>query len=184
MSNYLVDGADLTSVANAIRTKGGTSASLAFPTGFVDAIDAISGGGNQIYMTQYTMTGDTTIKQFVDNISYAVHSTTCMICIRSNGSSPTTSGSYTINNYIAVFDNGVLKKACDCLVNGKAAPSSVQPFPLTGESITFFHITNGVLTTSYTGSSCLATNGSVITLVEIDLPDDFWNILTAVTLLT
>lgn len=36
--------ADLTSVANAIRTKGGTSAQLAFPTGFVSAIDAISGG--------------------------------------------------------------------------------------------------------------------------------------------
>lgn len=40
---------DLTSVANAIRTKGGTSASLAFPAGFVSAIDAIptGGGGGQ-----------------------------------------------------------------------------------------------------------------------------------------
>lgn len=37
--------ADLTSVANAIRTKGGTSAQLAFPAGFVSAIQAISGGG-------------------------------------------------------------------------------------------------------------------------------------------
>lgn len=45
----LVDSAqlnsDLTSVANAIRTKGGTSASLAFPADFVSAINAISGGG-------------------------------------------------------------------------------------------------------------------------------------------
>lgn len=40
---------DLTSVANAIRTKGGTSAQLAFPAGFVSAIDAIptGGGGNR-----------------------------------------------------------------------------------------------------------------------------------------
>lgn len=41
--------ADLTSVANAIRTKGGTSASLAFPAEFVSAIAAIptgGGGGN------------------------------------------------------------------------------------------------------------------------------------------
>lgn len=45
MSNYLVDGADLTSVANAIRTKGGTSAQLAFPAGFVSAIQAIPTGG-------------------------------------------------------------------------------------------------------------------------------------------
>ena len=36
---------DLTSVANAIRTKGGTSASLAFPADFVSAIAAIPTGG-------------------------------------------------------------------------------------------------------------------------------------------
>lgn len=36
--------ADLTSVANAIRTKGGTSAQLAFPTGFVTAIGSIPTG--------------------------------------------------------------------------------------------------------------------------------------------
>ena len=38
---------DLTSVANAIRTKGGTSAQLAFPAGFVSAIGDISGGGGE-----------------------------------------------------------------------------------------------------------------------------------------
>lgn len=36
---------DLTSVANAIRTKGGTSAQLAFPAGFVQAIVDIETGG-------------------------------------------------------------------------------------------------------------------------------------------
>lgn len=36
---------DLTSVANAIRTKGGTSGSLAFPAGFVSAIQNIPTGG-------------------------------------------------------------------------------------------------------------------------------------------
>lgn len=45
MSTYLVDSADLTAVADAIRTKGGTSASLAFPQGFVDAVEAIETGG-------------------------------------------------------------------------------------------------------------------------------------------
>lgn len=40
--------ADLTSVANAIRTKGGTSASLAFPAGFVQAIGDIPSGGGGI----------------------------------------------------------------------------------------------------------------------------------------
>ena len=37
--------ANLTSVANAIRTKGGTSASLAFPADFISAIGAIPTGG-------------------------------------------------------------------------------------------------------------------------------------------
>jgi len=45
----LVDSAQLdaglTSIANAIRTKGGTSAQLAFPAGFVSAVQAISAGG-------------------------------------------------------------------------------------------------------------------------------------------
>jgi hypothetical protein len=40
--------ADLTSVANAIRTKGGTSASLAFPAGFVQAIGDIPSGGSEL----------------------------------------------------------------------------------------------------------------------------------------
>ena len=45
MANYLATDTDLAAVANAIRTKGGTSAGLTFPSGFVDAIGDISGGG-------------------------------------------------------------------------------------------------------------------------------------------
>lgn len=45
--------ADLTSIANAIRTKGGTSASLAFPSGFVSAIGDISSG----YTDKQILTG-------------------------------------------------------------------------------------------------------------------------------
>ena len=48
MANYLTTDTDLTAVANAIRTKGGTNATLTFPSGFVSAINAIStsGGGS------------------------------------------------------------------------------------------------------------------------------------------
>ena len=41
---------DLTSVANAIRTKGGTSASLAFPAGFVSAIGDIPSGSQEWFL--------------------------------------------------------------------------------------------------------------------------------------
>ena len=49
MPKYIVDGSDLTSVANTIRTKGGTSGSLSFPNGWNSAINAISGGGGLEY---------------------------------------------------------------------------------------------------------------------------------------
>lgn len=44
MADYLVTDTELTSIADAIRTKGGTSADLSFPTGFVSAIEAIASG--------------------------------------------------------------------------------------------------------------------------------------------
>lgn len=54
--------ADLTSVANAIRTKGGTSAALAFPADFVSAIAAIpSGGGGTKAEGTITGSGTNTI---------------------------------------------------------------------------------------------------------------------------
>lgn len=45
MADYLVTDTELTSIANAIRTKGGTSASLEFPQEFVQAINDIQTGG-------------------------------------------------------------------------------------------------------------------------------------------
>lgn len=44
MAEYLTNTADLTAVANAIRAKGGTSEQLAYPGGFVSAIQAIQTG--------------------------------------------------------------------------------------------------------------------------------------------
>lgn len=52
MAEYLTNTADLTAVADAIRTKGGTSAQLAFPDGFVSAVQAIEGAPDlQIVVT-------------------------------------------------------------------------------------------------------------------------------------
>lgn len=45
MSNYITTDTELTSVANAIRTKGGTSLPLTYPNGFVSAIENIPSGG-------------------------------------------------------------------------------------------------------------------------------------------
>lgn len=44
MAEFLTFDTDLTAVANAIRAKGGTSAQLIYPSGFVSAIQAIQTG--------------------------------------------------------------------------------------------------------------------------------------------
>lgn len=52
MAEYLTNTADLTAVADAIRAKGGTSAQLVYPVGFVSAIQAIqTGAPMQIVVT-------------------------------------------------------------------------------------------------------------------------------------
>lgn len=51
--------ADLTSVANAIRTKGGTSGQLAFPAEFVSAIEAIETGGGGFDLDAYVQSSPT-----------------------------------------------------------------------------------------------------------------------------
>ena len=55
MADYWVTDTELTSIADAIRAKGGTSASLTFPTGFADAIDAIPSGGGGSHTVTVTL---------------------------------------------------------------------------------------------------------------------------------
>lgn len=58
MANYKVSDTELTSIANAIRTKGGTGASLPFPDGFVSAVQNIpTGGGSTLISKSITENG-------------------------------------------------------------------------------------------------------------------------------
>lgn len=56
MTDYVVRDTQLTSVADAIRAKGGTSDPIAFPDGFVSAVNAIpTGGGGNTFETIVSM---------------------------------------------------------------------------------------------------------------------------------
>jgi hypothetical protein len=59
MADYITNTIDLTKVANAIRTKGGTSSPLEYPDEFVTAIEDISGGSSNFVHGTFT-TGSTT----------------------------------------------------------------------------------------------------------------------------
>ena len=108
MADYRVAGADLVSVADAIRTKGGTSAQLVFPGGFVDAIGDIPTGQQPVLVTKtitengtYTASSDnadgySSVTVNLQDVSYESGTFTC----------PSTGTSYTLN-----FSNSYSKYA-------------------------------------------------------------------------
>lgn len=51
MANYFTTDTELTSIADAIRTKGGTSSPLSYPAGFISAINAIQGSITSVIFT-------------------------------------------------------------------------------------------------------------------------------------
>lgn len=61
-NEYLVDGADMTAVADAIRAKGGTTAPLSFPAGMAEAVRDIPSGGTDISLGLTAATIGQTIK--------------------------------------------------------------------------------------------------------------------------
>lgn len=69
---YLTTDVEFGQVADAIRTKGGTSASLAFPTGFVSAINAIPTGGSSYTLLatqEFNVSTTSTSVAIVGNVS-------------------------------------------------------------------------------------------------------------------
>lgn len=63
---YLVNGTDMTTVADAIREKGGTTAPLSFPAGMAEAVRNIQSGGGDlssvdVYIADFTSSTDLTI---------------------------------------------------------------------------------------------------------------------------
>lgn len=62
MAEFLVQGASITAVADAIREKGGTTAPLSFPAGMAEAVRDIPSGGTDISLGLTAATVGQTIK--------------------------------------------------------------------------------------------------------------------------
>ena len=98
MADYLTTDTELTSVANAIRTKGGTSSSLVYPAGFVSAINDITTGGATI--TDTTDSHGGTIR----SIDTENATTVTSLSVTENGTYTATSG--TAYNPVTVNVSG------------------------------------------------------------------------------
>ena len=109
MSKYTVDDTSLTSVADAIREKGGTSSPLAFPQGFVDAIGDIQTG--VVTLKPYALRPDAElIETYSDDqwlvedagIELPAYSTTAKTLKASASLTPTITMNYTAYDYYVV----------------------------------------------------------------------------------
>lgn len=120
---------DLTSVADAIRSKGGTSASLAFPSGFVNAINAISGGGdNSFVKTSYTLVSQTTWNSMMTSVSLSPRTLNEVVIWNVRGTNVQTSGTVTGKMGITVTQNGKVVSNANGRkqANSVSAPDSLQ----------------------------------------------------------
>ena len=101
MADYLTTDTELTSVANAIRTKGGTSSALVYPDGFVTAIGNIS-TGTDVSDTTAAASDVRTGKYFYTSAGVKTQGSI------PNGSATTPSTSITANPSISVSSSGLI----------------------------------------------------------------------------
>lgn len=113
MADYLVTDTELKSIADAIRTKGETSASLSFPTEFVSAINAISGG---LEYEEGTWTPSADIGDPTINFAKE-HTDAPVIVVLADATNTTSTKTYTNHSFVWVDYNAlfgaILKERSD-----------------------------------------------------------------------
>lgn len=100
-ANYLTTNLELTSIANAIRTKGGTSSSLTYPTGFVTAINNLPTGAT---LQSKTVNPSTTSQTISPDSGYDGLSSVTVNAMPS-GSATTPATTITSNPTIGINSN-------------------------------------------------------------------------------
>lgn len=164
MSDYRVKGTDLEAVADAIRTKGSTSAGLEFPDGFVTAIGNIPTGGGSTLITKnitangtYNASSDSADGYSSVTVAVASKLVTGTFTGTTAGSAMDVSLPYTGNGYqIAfliyptdgtykdgtTFYNKVQKDAVDTVMGVKADISTPPNYTTTNATENSYTVTN------------------------------------------
>ena len=125
-------------------------------------------GSDPVYLTKIrTLAEDETLKQVLDATQYQMHYTDCMVMIRANGTTAPSSGSYTLNNFRWVFQNGSRVTGDHAYKSGKQTPNSFAFNVSSLEADSTCSVVNGVLTSNYSGSSKVGGAGTEIMLLEV-----------------
>jgi len=139
MTDYLTNDTELTAVADAIRTRGGTSAALEWPDGYVDAVGAISGGGATLYKINgvrvshpvtVTTDGTTYDDDFTGvKMGYAQEGDTVSVCWQMGGRNQ---GDYDYDSVV----NDTTRSAIPCTTRTTSGGSTVYMFTMPASSVT------------------------------------------------
>ena len=108
MAEYLTNTNDLTKVASAIREKGGTSASLVYPDGFVTAIQAIQTGPELQIIATVTSGATVTATKASLSVSGTSVNGTCTLTVPEAGTwsvSATLNGQTSNTQNVSVVDS-------------------------------------------------------------------------------
>ena len=124
MANYLVTDTELTSIADAIRTKGGTSASLEFPTEFVSAIGNIPSGGGSAKTVNISLFMPYSASSFG---SFTIYETTDGVRGNQIGSIASADGSTTVT--VGASANGI---ECVCQGDYVSPPTYLSNYSMSG----------------------------------------------------
>jgi hypothetical protein len=104
---YTTTGNELKSVADAIRTKGGTSESLAYPSGFISAIENLPSGGGSPALQSKTVSPSTSQQTVTADTGYDGLSSVTVNEMPS-GSATTPATTITANPTISVSTSGLI----------------------------------------------------------------------------
>lgn len=171
----------LTNIAEAIRGKTGGTELLTLDE-MATAISSITGaGGVDIHIeTLITFAQDMTLREMIDTAPYRLRYKNSMIFLIATGSTAASSGNYTLNCFWITHIGVNVIFCMDQYKSGKVPPNNFKNFKGTPEVNAYFKISNdGVLGSTYPGTSCVGGPGTVVQAIEIPISVEQWENWTA-----
>lgn len=174
MAEYLAKSEDLTAVADAIRTKGGTDAQITFPAGFTAAIQAIGRGNHGIIAQDViTATESMTIFEVLNAVEVKCTYKNSLLIMGCYDDVTPNRGQYTMGNYYLFHFGQTIAASYDMYQNGLKSFANFKT-AITNERATGMKVNaDGRLIRDQPGSeSCCVAAGGTFRLLEVPINND------------